>query len=151
MSIGDQIKQALKKARLEKDEPTKNVIGMLKSKLMNELKSGKGREESDELWLEVMAAYAKEVGKSIEKFQEIGERGVEALAEANFELEFCQKFLPTKLSEDETEQLVRKVATDNEISDPKMVGKLMGLIMKSHKGQVDGNLVRQVAQRVLSE
>jgi hypothetical protein len=31
-----------------------------------------------------------------------------------------------------------------------MIGKLVGLVMKSHKDDVDGDLLRQVAQRVLA-
>lgn len=150
MTIAEQIKASLRQARLDKDERTKNVIGMLKAKLTNELKSGKGLEESDDLWLKVLASYAKELGKSMDKYRELGERGAEPLAEAQFELDFCQRFLPTKLDEAQTEVLVKKVAADNGISDPKEVGKLMGLIMKSHRDEVDGNLVRQVAQRILA-
>lgn len=151
MTIAEQIKASLRQARIDKDERTKNVIGMLKAKLTNELKSGKGLEENDELWLAVLASYAKELGKSMDKYRELGERGAEPLADAQFELDFCQQFLPTKLDEVQTEALVRKVAADNGIEDPKMVGKLMGLIMKSHRDEVDGNLVREVAQRVLAD
>jgi uncharacterized protein YqeY len=149
MTIAEQIKASLKQARLGKDERTKNVIGMLKAKLTNELKSGKGLEENDELWLKVLASYAKELGKSMEKYRELGERGAEPLADAQFELDYCQQFLPTKLDEARTEELVKKIAADNGIDDAKQMGKLMGLIMKSHRDEVDGNLVRQVAQRVL--
>jgi hypothetical protein len=149
MSIAEQIQAAFKRARLDKDEPTKNVIGMLKSKLMLELKSGKGLVENDELWLKVLAAYAKEVQKAIESFEEVGERGVEALAAARFELEFCRRFLPTKLDEVQTEALIRRLAGENGIDSAKQMGQLMGIVMKQHKDEVDGALVRQVAQRVL--
>jgi hypothetical protein len=150
MSIGDQIKTAFKTARLDKDEPTKNVIGMLKAKLTNELKSGKGLEENDELWLKVLTSYAKEVRKSIASYEDVGERGADALAEAKFELEFCERFLPTKLGEAATDELVKKIASENGISEAKQMGKLMGLIMKDHKDEVDGNLVRSAAQKILS-
>lgn len=150
MSIGEQIKSALRNARIEKDEPTKNVIGMLKSKLLNELKSGKGREENDELWLEVLTSYAKELGKSIAKYEEIGERGAELLSDAKFELKFCQQFLPTKLDEAETRTLVTRIASENGISNPKQMGQLMGLVMKDHKSEVDGGLVRKIAQEIFA-
>ena len=57
--IKAQIDAAFRKARLERDEPTKTVIGMLKSKVLLELKSGSGATEDDDLWLRTITAYAK--------------------------------------------------------------------------------------------
>jgi hypothetical protein len=31
-----------------------------------------------------------------------------------------------------------------------MIGKLLGLVLKDHKDDIDGDLLRQVAQRVLA-
>lgn len=148
-TIKEQIEAALRKARLERDERTKNVIGMLKSAVLNELKSGSGVEESDTLWLETIASYAKKVGKAITEFEALGERGAEALAEARFELEFCRGFLPRKLDEAATDALVRKLAADHGITDAKSMGKLMGLLMKGHKDELDGELARKSAQKLL--
>lgn len=151
MTIKERIAAAFKTARLERDEATKGVIGQLKSKMLLELKSAPGVEETDELWLKVLSAYAKEVKKAMQAFEEIGERGEESLEEARFELAFCEGFLPKKLGEEETEALVRKIVTDNGISGAKMMGKVMGLVMKDHRDEVDGDLVRQIAQKVLAE
>ena len=150
-TIAQQIEARLRQARKDRDEPTKNVIGMLKNKVLVQLKSGKEVAEDDTLWLDTIAAYAKQVKKAIPELEKAGERGTEAVAEAKFELTFCEQFLPSKLDEAGTEALVRKIADDNGITDPKMMGKLMGLLMKNHKDEVDGQLARQVAQRVLSE
>jgi uncharacterized protein YqeY len=148
--IKTQIDAAFRKARLERDEPTKLVIGMLKSKVLLELKSGSGAVENDELWLRVVAAYAKQVRKTIGELEPLGAQAAEALAEARFELEFCERFLPKKLDAAATEDLVRKLAADNGITDKKQMGKLMGLIMKNHKDDVDGDLARAAAESVLS-
>ncbi|NVB42421.1 GatB/YqeY domain-containing protein [Pseudenhygromyxa sp. WMMC2535] len=148
--IKAQIDKAFRKARLERDEPTKTVIGMLKNKVLTELKSGSGATETDELWLETVAAYAKQVRKTIAELEGLGERAEEALAEARFELEFCDQFLPKKLDEAATDALVAKLAADNGITDKKQMGRLMGLIMKNHRDEVDGDLARKAAEKVLS-
>jgi uncharacterized protein YqeY len=152
-SIKDRIEAAFRKARLEKDEKTKQVIGMVKAKLMNELKAGTGAVENDALWLQVLAAYSKELKKSIEQFKTLGEKAAEALAEAEFELAFCDEFLPKKLDEAGTEALVRKIVGDLGLApDPggaKHIGRVMGVVMKQHKDDVDGDLVRRIAERVL--
>lgn len=148
--IKEQIEAKLRAARIARDERAKNVIGMLKSKVLLELKSGSGVAETDELWLDTIKSYAKQVRKALPEYEKAGDRGVELLSEAKFELEFCEQFLPKKLDEAATEAIVREVAAANGISGPKMMGKLVGLILKDHKDEVDGDLVRQVAQRVLA-
>ena len=139
----------MRQARKDRDERTKNVINQLKNKVLTELKSGSGVEDDDELWLRTIAAYAKQVQKAIPEFEKAGERGVEALEEARFELAFCEQFLPSKLDEAGTEALVRTLVAEHGIEGPQHMGKLMGLLMKGHKDEIDGSLARQVAQRVL--
>jgi uncharacterized protein YqeY len=149
-TIREQIDAVFKQARRDRDEPTKNVIGMLKAKVLNELKSKKGGDETDELWLRTLGSYAKQLRKSIAQFEELGERGAEALSEAQFELDFCERFLPTKLDEAATEALVRRIAAEADITDKKMMGKLMGMVMKAHRDEVDPGVVKRVAAQVLS-
>jgi len=148
--IRTQIDAALKQARIDRDEPTRNVIGMLKNKVLTELKSKAGVEETDELWKESIASYAKLLQKSIEQFIAVGEKGDAAKAEAEFELEFCQRFLPKKLDVAGTKALVQEIATAQGITDPKQMGRLMGAVMKDHKDEVDAGLVKAAAQEVLA-
>ena len=151
MAISDEITDRLKQARRDKDERTINVIGLIKSKVLAELKSGKGVVEDDKLWLKNIAAYAKAVHKAMPQFRELGERGADALAEAEFEVGFCDQFLPKKLDEAGTETLVRKLIAEHSIADASQMGKLMGVLMKAHRDEIDGALARQIAQRVLTE
>lgn len=150
-TIREAIDQALRTARLERDEPTKNVIGMLKNKVLTQLKAGTGAVEDDALWLEQIQSYAKQVQKAIGEFEAAGERGAELLAEARFELAFCERFLPKKLDEAATEALVRRLAAEGGITGAKMVGKLVGLVMKGHREEVDAGLVKKIAERILAE
>lgn len=149
-TIRQQIEARLRQARLDRDEPTKTVIGMLKAKALVALKDGSGREEDDALWREAIAAYVKEIKKSMAAYAELGDRGAEPVAAAQFELDFCEQFLPRKLDEAATEALVRKIAADNGLSDAKGMGRLMGAVMKAHRDEVDADLVKACAQRVLS-
>ncbi len=149
-TIRDRMEEALRTARREGDVRTRNVIGMLKNMVLVELKAGKGVEEDDALWTKVIAAYAKQVKKSIPELEKAGERGKEAVEEARFELSFCERFLPRKLDETETRALVEAIAAREGLCSPKDLGRLMGLVMKDHKDEVDGAVVRAVAQSVLS-
>jgi len=148
--IKEQIEAKLKEARIARDERARNVIGMLKSKVMLELKSGSGASETDELWLDNIRSYAKQLRKALPEYEKAGERGIPLLEEAKYEIEFCEQFLPKKLDEAATEAIVREVAAAQGITGPKMIGKLLGLVLKDHKDELDGDLLRQVAQRVLA-
>ena len=147
--IKEQIDQAFRQARLARDEPTKNVIQMLKAKVLNEIKSGSGATESDELWLANVQSYAKQLQKTIAEFEKVGEAGKTLLEEARFELSFCERFLPKKLDRDATLQILRDLASANNISDPKQSGKLVGMAMKEHRDLLDGDLARNLAAEVL--
>jgi len=149
-TIKEQIEAKLKEARIARDERARNVIGMLKSKVLVEIKSGSGATETDELWLSTIKSYSKQVRKAIPEYEKAGERGLDLLDEAKFEIEFCEQFLPKKLDEVATLAIVREVAALHGITGPKMIGKLLGLVLKDHKDDLDGDLLRQVAQRVLA-
>ena len=64
-SIKQQIDARFRTARLDRDEATKNVIGMLKSKVQLELKAGKGAAEDDELWLPLVLRGSQFIGRFI--------------------------------------------------------------------------------------
>jgi uncharacterized protein YqeY len=149
-SIRERIDAAFKQARLDKDLPTKNVIGMLKTDVLKQLKSGKVTEETDALWIQITGAYAKKLKKSIEQFETLGERGAQLLSEAQFELGFCEQFLPKKMDEAATRSLVESIIEENGIADIKQMGRLMGAVMKSHKDDVDAGLVQRIARELLS-
>lgn len=151
MSVREQIQDKFKQARRDRDDATKNVINMLRTKVQTVLKSGTGREEDDALWTETVAAYAKQLGKTMLELEKAGERAAEALEETKFELAFCEQFLPKKLDEAATEALVRDVIAKAGISSPKEMGKLMGALMKDHKDEIDGALARQLGTKILAE
>lgn len=152
-TIKDDIEARLKQARRDRDEATLNVIGMLKSKVLNELKSGSGAVEDDALWLAVIGAYVKLLRKSIADYEKAGERGREALEGVQFEIRFCEQFLPSRLDEAATEALVRKLVADNGLAGQggKATGRVMGLLMKDHKDTIDADLAKTVVARVLAE
>jgi hypothetical protein len=102
------------------------------------------------LWLRNIEAYAKQLRKAMAEFEALGDKAIVQLAEARFELGFTARFLPQRLDAEATEALVRKLAAEAGVSDPKQKGKLIGLIMKNHKDEVDGDLVRLSVDKLLA-
>ena len=86
-----------------KDARTADCIRMIKTKHM-ERRTAAGFKGplDDSLWLDVIAAYQKQLRKSREEYVAIGDRGAEAVAQLDFEIGFCAQFLPKAASDDET-------------------------------------------------
>ena len=150
MSIESQITDMLKEAMRTKDQRTKDVIAMIKTKHMERRTSAgfKGPLD-DSLWLEVIAAYQKQAKKSREEYAALGDKGAENLGELDFEIAFCQRFLPEMAGDDEVRVAVREALTRMAITDPKQAGKVMGDIMKTQKGKFDPASVKRIVEEEL--
>src|SRR5436190_11160526 len=108
MSIEAQLGELLKDAMRAKDPRTADCIRMIKTKHM-ERRTAAGFKGllDDALWLDVVAAYQKQLRKSREEYAAIGARGKEAIDQLDFEIGFCARFLPKLASDDEVRSAVK--------------------------------------------
>lgn len=150
MSIETQLTDLLKESLKAKDQMTADVVRMIKTKVM-ERRTAKGFTGvvDDALVTDVIQAYKKQLGKAIEEFEKIGERGVAEVRQLRIEITVCERFLPKGLSFDEVATLVKERVAALGITEGKQIGKLLGDIMKTHKGLVDANDVKKVAATLL--
>ena len=152
MSLLLTLDQTLTQAIREKDQPTADVVRMLKTKL-TERRTAKGFDGpvDDTLVLDVIGAYRKQLQKALAEYEKLGERGATQAAGLRFELDFCGRFLPQGLGADALRALVAERLRVLGLTDPKQVGRLVGDVMKTHKGQVDAADVKRVAEALLAE
>jgi uncharacterized protein len=150
MPLEQQLNDTLKQSMKDKDQRTIAVVRMIKTKVM-ERRTAKGftGEVDDALVTDVIAAYKKQLQKAIEEFEKVGEKGKEQIEELRFEIEFCERFLPKGLDEAALKTLVKERMAALGITDIKQSGKLLGDIMKSHKGLVEANDIKRVAEELL--
>lgn len=151
MSLEDQLTTDLKEAMRRKDADVVACIRQIRSKVQ-EAKTAKGfsGEIDDELYRSVIRAYVKSLRKAIEEFAAAGERAQELRTRYEAELSYLDKYMPRQLGEHETRDLVRKTIEELGVTDPKQSGRVMGAIMKAHKGQVDASLARRLVDEVLA-
>ena len=150
MTILETLNETLRQAIKDKDLPTANIVRMIKTKL-SERTTAKGFSGTvdDALLLDVIGAYRKQLQKALGEFEKIGERGAEQANQLRTEIAFCERHLPQSMDADSLRTLVRDRLRALGISDGKQVGRLVGDIMKSHKGQVDASDVKRVAEELL--
>lgn len=151
MSIEEQLGEALKQAMRDKDQRTLDVVRMLKARVA-ERRTAKGFSGvvDDAVLREVIAAYRKQMQKAVEEYARLGERGAEQVERLRFEIDFCSRFLPATMDEAALRALVAERIGQLGISDAKQVGRLVGDVMRSHKGQVEAGDVKRVAEEILS-
>ena len=147
-TLNDTLKQAIK----NQDMRTAAVVRMLKTRVM-ERRTAKGFSGvvDDALVLDVIGAYRKQLQKALPEYERAGERGAAQIAELRFEVAFCERYLPRGLDEGALRTLVRERLTALRITDPKQVGRLVGDVMKTHKGQVEAADVKRIAEVLLDE
>ncbi len=151
MSIEADLKTQQIAAMKAKDSATANVIKMIRTKV-TEKRTSKGfsGEVNDELYVEVIAAYKKSLDKARIEFEKAGEKGAESVIALDLEIAFCQRFLPKPMGEDQVRVAVKAVIADMSEVSPKMAGRIVGAVMKQHKGRVDAKLVKSVVDRMLT-
>ncbi len=79
----------------------------------------------------------------------LGARGADALEQLDFEIAFCSRFLPKAASDDEVRAIVRETVARLGASDPKQAGRVVGEVMKAHKGKVEAAAVKRIVDEEL--
>jgi uncharacterized protein YqeY len=150
MPLEQQLNDTLKQAMKDKDQPTSDVVRMIKTKIM-ERRTAKGftGQVDDALITDVIAAYKKQLQKAVEEFEKVGDKGKEQADQLRFEIAFCERFLPKGLDAAALHALVKERMTALGVTDAKQSGKLIGDIMKTHKGLVEANDIKRVAEEIL--
>jgi uncharacterized protein YqeY len=150
MALEQDINERLTRAIKDKDLRTADVIRMVKARLQ-ERRTAKGFSGTvdDALVLDVIGAYRKQLQKALAEYEKIGDRGAEQVAQLRFEIGLCEGYLPKGLDEAALRALVRERMQALGVTDPKQVGRLVGDVMKTHKGQVEAGDVKRVAEELL--
>jgi uncharacterized protein YqeY len=151
MPLEQQLNDTLRQAIKAQDLRTADVVRMIKSKLI-ERRTAKGfsGEVDDALVRDVIAAYRKQLQKAVAEFEKVGERGAAQVAQIRSEIEFCERYLPRGLDEASLSALVQERLGALGIADAKQVGRLVGDIMKTHKGQVEAADIKRIAEALLA-
>jgi hypothetical protein len=145
-ALDDTLRQAIK----QRDTRTADAVRMIKSKLA-ERRTAKGFSGvvDDALVRDVIATYRKQLQKALAEYEAAGQRGAAQVAQLRFEIEVCERFLPRGLDETAVRALVRERLGALGITDVKQLGRLVGDVMKTHRGQVEAADVKRIAEEML--
>ena len=151
MSLKEKIISDLKDAMRSGDTVRRDTLRLLDSAVKNSEIEKKKRETglSDEEVLEVIARAVKQRQDSIRQFEEGGRP--ELAEKEKIELDILMPYLPEQLSEEAIAAVVSEVIAQTGATGVGDLGKVMGQAMGRMKGEADGNVVREIAKKLLEE
>jgi uncharacterized protein YqeY len=147
VSIFDDVSEGLKAALRARDSDRLRALRAMRAAFLNEQKTDNRDTVSDEDCLRLLRRLEKQRLESIEAFA-AAEREDRAEAE-RAELLVIREFLPSLANEAQTRAWVQEAIDATGASSAKEAGKVMGAVMKAHRGDVDGNLARRLAEELL--
>jgi len=150
MSIEQQLTERLKAAMRAKNTRELEVLRMVKT-VAQTAKTAPGFDGNadDAFWLDVIGKYVKQQQRAVAEFEKAGEAGREHVERLSYEIEYFSEFLPKKMNDDELRAVVTAAVAETGAVGAKMVGKVMGFVMKQHKDSVDADSVKRIALEVL--
>jgi uncharacterized protein YqeY len=148
MSIVETVSTQMKEAMRAKDKLRLNVLRSMRTAFLNEMKKDNSEEVSDEVCISLLRKLEKQRKESIEAFEKAG-REEQAAAERE-ERSIIQEFLPQLADEEQTRVWVQEAIASSGAEQPGDMGRVMGAMMKAHKGEIDGTLAKNIAAELLS-
>ncbi|MEE8580184.1 MAG: GatB/YqeY domain-containing protein [Myxococcota bacterium] len=143
--VSAQMKDALR----AKDSLRLMALRSIRALFLTEMKKDNSKTLPKEVCVTLLRRLEKQRRESIEAFDQAG-REEQATAERE-ELAVIQEFLPQLADEDATRTWVREAIESSGASQAGDLGRVMGAVMKAHKGEVDGALARRIASELLSD
>lgn len=149
--IADELKAEFTDAMKTKDAARRDVIRQVNAEIaLRKTEPGFDGDLSDDVYREVIGSYVKKMDKARREYEDLGERGAEMAAKLAYEVDYLSRWLPSKLGEDETRALVDATIADLGVAgDPKATGRVIGMLMKDHKDELDGALANRLVREAL--
>ncbi len=150
MTIQERIDADIKEAMRAKEADKLSALRMAKSALMNMAieKHGAGGKLGDLDALNVIRKQVKQRHESVQGFEKGGRPD---LAEKESkEIDYLTEYLPAPLAESEIQQLVREAVKEVGATSKAQMGAVMKVATEKAAGRVEGKVLSQAVQRILS-
>lgn len=148
MSIMEDVSALLTQAMKARDTVRTTALRGIRAAFLNEVKKDGAEKLPDERAVQVLRRLEKQHRESIESFR-AGGREARAQAEAE-QLDVVREFLPALADAERTRAWVQAAIEASGARTPADMGRVMGALMKAHRGEVDGGLAREIAAKLLA-
>ncbi|TDP54584.1 GatB/YqeY domain-containing protein [Aminicella lysinilytica] len=149
MGLKEELMSDFKESMKAHDEIAKNTISLARAAIKQY--EVDNREELDEAG--IVAILQKQIKMRKDALADFEKAGRKDLFDAyNAEIDVLKKYIPEQLSKEKIAEIVKETAASLNIEKGRQnMGKLMGPVMGKVKGLADGNDVKEVVMKFLSE
>ena len=136
--IRDDIKAAQIAAMKAGDRETRGAVGLIQAAVKNrdiEARTGSAPTNDDALVVEVLQKMVKQRRESIAMYRQGGREELVAAEEA--EVAVIERFLPTRMTDDETRAAIDAIKADLGASGMKDMGRVMAELKARHAASLD--------------
>ena len=146
MSLKEQLAQDLKASMKDKDVIRKNAVQSIRAAVLQVEKDSKITLDDDG----VIGVIAKEVKKRKDVLPDYEKSGREELiAELKKEIEVLTGYLPSQLTQEELDGIVKEEIDRLVATSMKDMGKIMADVMPKITGRADGGAVNLTVKKIL--
>ncbi|MBW2276586.1 MAG: GatB/YqeY domain-containing protein [Deltaproteobacteria bacterium] len=150
MGVEEQLTTRLTEAMRARNTRETDVLRMVKTMGTRDMAApGFKGEADDAFWLAVIGRYTKQQKKALAEFEKLGDAAASQIEQANYEIDYLSPFLPELLAKAAVRELVKAAIEETGAAGPKMVGKIVGAVMKTHRDSVDPLMVKAIATEEL--
>jgi uncharacterized protein YqeY len=146
MSITDKVNQELRASMRARNKPRTMALRNIRAAIIVATKAG-GEAPSDSDVMKLIRGIAKKHLESLDLYAKGGRDDL--VAEERAQLDVVEEFLPQLADEATTRQWVSAAIEASGATSMRELGKVMGALMRDHKGLVDGKLAQVVARELL--
>ena len=147
MTLKERLAEDLKLSMKEKDSVRKNTVQSIRTAVL-QIEKDKKVTLDDEGVIEVMAKELKKRKDVLPEYEKSGREDL--IAGLKREIEIVTAYLPSQLSRDELDEIVKDAVQSTGASSMKDMGKIMQAVMPKVTGRADGKAVNEIAKKYLS-
>lgn len=146
----DQVSADIKTAMLARNKVALEALRGIKKEFI-EAKTAKGSDGNltDELAIKILQKMVKQRKESAQIYTE---QNRPDLAETELaEAVVIEKYLPTQMSKEELEAVVKEIISQVGATGPQDMGKVMGVATKQLAGKTEGKLISEMVKTLLTK
>ena len=147
MTLKEKLAEDLKLSMKEKDTIKKNTVQSIRAAVL-QIEKDKQVTLDDDGVIEVISKELKRRKDVLPDYEKSGRDDL--IADLNKEIEIVMAYLPSQLSHDELDEIVKNAVEATGASSMKDMGKIMQAVMPQIKGRADGKMVNEIAKKYLS-
>ncbi len=150
MSLAILINEDIKAAMLARDARKLEALRAIKASLLL-AKTGKDMssgEITEDVELSILQKLVKQRKESAKIYRE--QNRPELAETEEFQADIIGQYLPKQLSEEDLQDIIKKIINDTGASDMKDMGKVMGMATKQLAGKADNKKISVIVRQLLN-